>query len=385
MRTVPLLLTAFWLAGCRSAELPRPTSSAPDSGAPIVDSNVIYADEASSRADPRPRVSDPVTASPTEVDVGSGQDRILPVSPNASFGAKRVLAYLQSIRGKKVVTGQLGWWHEGWCNNPDYSLWPFIAQETGRVPALYGGEIWTSDVAVEVSKLTQMWNARTLITLQWHAPNPAVPGSTAWVGPSNPALSADQWKELMTSGSALNDEWLAQIDKTAGYLKQLMEAGVPVIWRPFHESHGDWFWWGTRHRPIGAARALYQMMFDRFTKHHGLDNLIWNWNTGGTDIDTTYPGAKYVDIVSMDAYGGPLSEAQYRAMLPFGKLMAWGEWGLDDQSYVTPTWILSHQPRIIYVMQWYGGCTSGSASPTAYKTFFSDPNGIASPVALPLR
>jgi mannan endo-1,4-beta-mannosidase len=156
------------------------------------------------------------------------------VTPNASVAAKKVIAYFQGLQGKTIVTGQLGWWHEGWCDNPDSSLWPFVVKETGHTPALYGGEIWTSDAAKEVPKLIQMWAAHTLITLQWHAPNPAVPGSTAWVGPNNPALSATQWKDLVTPGSALNDTWLAQIDVTAGYLKQLKDAGVPVIWRPFH-------------------------------------------------------------------------------------------------------------------------------------------------------
>jgi hypothetical protein len=71
-------------------------------------------------------------------------------------------------------------------------------------------------------------------------------------------------------------------------------------------------------------------------------------------------------------------------MLPFGKLLAWGEWGLDDrQTYVTPTWIASQQPQISCAMQWFGKCTSGSAKPASYKPFFSDPSGVHSPIALP--
>jgi mannan endo-1,4-beta-mannosidase len=52
---------------------------------------------------------------------------------------------------------------------------------------------------------------------------------------------------------------------------------VPLLWRPFHEMNGTWFWWGGRRGEYGTA-ALYKMMFDRLVKHHKIKNLIWVWS-----------------------------------------------------------------------------------------------------------
>ena len=52
---------------------------------------------------------------------------------------------------------------------------------------------------------------------------------------------------------------------------------MPVLWRPYHEMNGDWFWWGKKTGPSGH-RALWRMMYDRFVNYHGLNNLLWVWN-----------------------------------------------------------------------------------------------------------
>jgi mannan endo-1,4-beta-mannosidase len=41
----------------------------------------------------------------------------------------------------------------------------------------------------------------------------------------------------------LFERWCAQVGVIAGYLKQLWEARVPILWRPYHEVNGGWFWW----------------------------------------------------------------------------------------------------------------------------------------------
>jgi len=92
-------------------------------------------------------------------------------------------------------------------------------------------------------------------------------------------LTDFEWRELLTPGSALNRRWCAQVDVIAGYLKQLQAAHVPVLWRPYHEVNGDWFWWGGRKGKDGSA-ALYRQLYDRFVNRHHLDNLVWVWNAG---------------------------------------------------------------------------------------------------------
>ena len=90
------------------------------------------------------------------------------------------------------------------------------------------------------------------------------------------------------------------MDKGAKALKELKDAGVPVIWRPFHEFDGKWFWWGK-----GGAdnfKKLWKIMYERYTNYWGLDNLIWNLGYCGDVNGGWYPGDQYVDIIGADTY-----------------------------------------------------------------------------------
>lgn len=87
------------------------------------------------------------------------------------------------------------------------------------------------------------------------------------------------------------------IDAIAELLLQLQELDIPILWRPLHEAEGGWFWWGAKGPE--ACLALYNLMFDRMTNHHGLNNLLWVWNSVEPEW---YPGNDVVDIVSADIY-----------------------------------------------------------------------------------
>ena len=87
------------------------------------------------------------------------------------------------------------------------------------------------------------------------------------------------------------------MDVIARELLRFKDAGIPVLWRPFHEADGEWFWWGTKGPRI--ARQLYRLMFDYYTVEYKLDNLIWVWSCS---VREGYPGDARVDVVSADIY-----------------------------------------------------------------------------------
>lgn len=89
-------------------------------------------------------------------------------------------------------------------------------------------------------------------------------------------------------------------------LTLLKDAGIPVLWRPFHEAAGQWFWWG---EDATTFKRLWVDMFNRF-REAGLDNLIWVWTSQVSDISKWYPGDEYVDIIGVDIYGGTPEKAQ---------------------------------------------------------------------------
>ena len=92
-----------------------------------------------------------------------------------------------------------------------------------------------------------------------------------------------------------------ELDDIAAGLQQLRDAGVVVLWRPFHEMNGGWFWWGAKKPDV--FMQLWRQMFDYFTVQKKLNNLLWVYaaNTGGRTT-AFYPGDGYVDLVGVDAY-----------------------------------------------------------------------------------
>lgn len=114
-----------------------------------------------------------------------------------------------------------------------------------------------------------------------------------------------------TTGAVCDSTWEGYVYKRGietiiEHLTLLKDAGIPVLWRPFHEAAGQWFWWG---EDAATFKRLWVDMFNRF-RDAGLDNLIWVWTSQVSDISKWYPGDEYVDIIGVDIYGGTAEKAQ---------------------------------------------------------------------------
>ncbi len=93
------------------------------------------------------------------------------------------------------------------------------------------------------------------------------------------------------------------MDAIAVDLKQLQNAGVPVLWRPYPESNGAQFWWAGR-AGINGSAALYRQLYERLVNHHKLRNLVWVWEADPESSPATlysdfFPGLNYVDALSL--------------------------------------------------------------------------------------
>lgn len=117
------------------------------------------------------------------------------------------------------------------------------------------------------------------------------------------------WQDLLTDGTALNENFVRALAIEAEYLKLFADLGVPVLWRPFHEMNANWFWWGVSQdgKTIDAScfTNMWKYMHDYFDGQ-GLDNLVWVYSpnnaNGWIDVMYTYPGDDYVDVVGLDWY-----------------------------------------------------------------------------------
>jgi mannan endo-1,4-beta-mannosidase len=112
---------------------------------------------------------------------------------------------------------------------------------------------------------------------------------------------------ILKPGTEANLRWVAIVDKVGKGLLELKQAGVPVLWRPFHEANGNWFWWGT---PFTGPDGFIRLWKDLKTRLDAkkLDNLIWIYSVNCvvtpeiTPIDAGYPGDAWVDATGLDIY-----------------------------------------------------------------------------------
>lgn len=200
-----------------------------------------------------------------------------------------------------------------------------------------------------------------LITLMWHGPVPDcgdVSGDhDLW---AQGRFQESRWREILTEGTSLNCAWIDQVDRIAQYLKRLSDENVPVLWRPYHEMNGGWFWWGQRTDPEFPYSRLWRMLFDRFTKVHELHNLIWVWNpnaprdTPGDEAGPYadyYPGDDVVDVLATDIYHNDYQQSHYDQLIELApsKLYALGEVG-----HLPSSELLKKQPLWSWIMPWGG-------------------------------
>lgn len=168
-------------------------------------------------------------------------------------------------------------------------------------------------------------------------------------------------------GTWENKIFMQDLANVAGYLKLLKDADIPVLWRPFHEAAGKWFWWG---KDAASHKALWMVMFNYF-KAQGLDNLLWVWTTETGD-DEWYPGDEYVDIVGRDIYKKDTETcaSQYAAIsATYGnKMVALSECGTVGK--ISEQWAAG--TRWSWFMPWYDGIEDDKAIVHADETWWKD-------------
>jgi len=203
-----------------------------------------------------------------------------------------------------------------------------------------------------IEEVKRQYQNGAIIALTWHEVRPTDDEPVTFHDSVQGRLTDYEWQQLLTPGTPLYNRWCAQVDVVAGYLRQLRDAHVPVLFRAYHEMNGGWFWWGGRPGKNGSA-ALYRQIYDRFVNVHHLDNLVWVWNVNAPNPDWVpiaeyYPGQQYADVVTMDIYG-EFKQDFYTSMLTLaaGKPIALAEVG----ALPTPE-ILDKQPRWAYFMCW---------------------------------
>ena len=141
-----------------------------------------------------------------------------------------------------------------------------------------------------------------IVTFSWHARNPLT-GGDAWDISSTEAVAS------VLEGGQNHEKFIEWLSEVVEYLQTITDiegCAIPVIFRPWHEHTGSWFWWGRGLCTAEEYKALWRMTYDYMVHRRGMDNLIWAYSPNtGVDMDgymERYPGDDVVDILGFDCY-----------------------------------------------------------------------------------
>lgn len=244
-----------------------------------------------------------------------------PVSEKSSYEARDLLRYLKENFNENIITGQFA--ASGKNKEIDY-----IYKKTGKYPAIRFGDIGgygKKEPPLESEiKAAREWDERGgIVGFMWFWNSPSSDSSIyaeetdfdlkkAMTKEDIATLGTSEIQELCRNGKISQEclDLIEDIDKVAEGFLSLAEDGIPILWRPLHSGASGEYWWGSSGGK--AYKWLYQLMFDRMTSYHGLDNLIWIWDGQGEDY--LVDSSKY-DIASVDIYLDPNTKFGSRSNL----------------------------------------------------------------------
>lgn len=250
-----------------------------------------------------------------------------PADPKLNDKGRAILGYFQKLAAApefRILSGQFcSYGLDARLEAPQK-----IFDVTGRWPAFISADYtdfknkWV-DTSVPNKLLIDYWRAGGLVSLSVHLNNPA----QAEGGGLND--KGQNIADILVKGTPTHERWMRQLDDIAHGLQELQSAGVVVLWRPFHEMNGGWFWWGAQ-KPADFIKA-WRQMFDYFTREKGLHNLIWVYGPNhGQHMTDYYPGDNYADLVGLDAYTDDVDQDHikgYPEMVSLNKPFGFTEYG----------------------------------------------------------
>ena len=280
-----------------------------------------------------------------------------------------------------------------------------VLSVTGDYPAILGLELGDfelgkpvnldgNDIGLTREAAVKHYQRGGIVTISWHPNNPAT-GGNAW------DLSGGNVVARLLPGGDLHDMWMERLAIITDFLESIKTPEgkpVPIIWRPWHEHTGSWFWWGWDFCSAKEYNDLWIMTYDYMVGERGLGNLLWAISPNGVEWwekwPERYPGDKYVDIVGLDMYCPtwmPQPEAipyyikNTRLLLAslegfakdHGKILAFTETGYEGLTY--PTWwteVLAAAIKdfpVAYLLTWRNTSEPGRRDVHFYAPFPGGP------------
>lgn len=338
---------------------------------------------------------------------------IAQIDKNATRETKALFKNLKKIAGKHILFGHQhateyghGWFDE--ANRSD------VKSVTGSHPAVIGVDLMglsgvpENKIAANLKSLHKnviaTYNRGGLTTVAWHFNNPVSEDGFYWKDSLSVAAMAE-----IKPGGASHEKYKEILDRVASFAKGAIGANgtlAPMIFRPFHEFDGDWFWWGKAHTSREDFIAVWQFTVSYLRDTKQVHNFLYAFspdNGFNSEVEflERYPGDQWVDMLGMDNYADFGRDGKYNLeaglyklrivseyAVKTNKLAAFTETGLE--SIPNPNWwtevllktLKSENIKMAYVLVWRNDIKSpthfyapypGQVSEKDFIKFYDDP------------
>ena len=244
---------------------------------------------------------------------GSKFAQIKTVDSQATKETKALYANLKKMSKTHILFGH----QDALAYGVKWSEWNKYRSDVGDVcgkhPAVYGWELSKlgkyahniDSVDFEQMKgwIKAVYKAGGINTISWHFDN-FYNGKSAWdVG--------DMVVATILPGGMHHKAYTTKLDLFADFVKDIrvgfiFKKDIPLIFRPFHEHTGSWFWWGSDHCTPKQYKALWRFTVEYLRDEKGLHNLLYAYSPDvfkdKAHYLECYPGDDYVDILGLDDY-----------------------------------------------------------------------------------
>lgn len=329
--------------------------------------------------------------------IGTAQNKIQLVDKNATKETKALFKNLYKLSQQHILFGHqhATEYGHGWAGDDNRSD---VKSVTGSHPAVigidFGGLSGRPEAEIEKEKnrlrkiITDTYNRGGVITVSWHFSNPVSPGGFYWVD----SISKPVVRHLIPGGT--HHQQYKQILETIAGLANSAKGKdgktVPMIFRPYHELDGNWFWWGRKYCTAEELKSLWRFTVSYLRDSLQVHNFIYAFSPDCTfnsekEYTERYPGNDWVDMVGMDdyadfgRYGKYNTDSGYQRLKMISdfaqtnkKLATFTETGLEsitNGSWWTDVLLKTLQRsnlKLCYVLVW----RNDSKSPTHYYAPF---------------
>lgn len=298
------------------------------------------------------------------------------ISTKATKETRELYQKLASLQGEKMLFGH----HYSNVSGINFTDWgqknrySDMVSSVGDYPAVFGFDFGRgfSKQLPAVKRAAEMGG---VITISDHMPNPIEGKSYNHIK----GLNNSEIKSVLPGGEH-HHKLLARLDSIASFasLAQIDGVRIPIIYRPWHEHTGGWFWWGSNSGTAQEYCDLWIFTIEYLQDKKGVDNFIYAFSPSYEGKEPSYttrnPGAEYFDIAGLDFYSKSGSEVVARLLTAIetmidyaaenNKVAALTEFGYRDgiencpnpkwysEEFLNPILASKKAKRIAYALTW---------------------------------